>query len=109
MYLYCDCLREQSSSANNNIAKKGTFRQYTEDIGLSENGCVPGLHCDESKWTIDICLGSAFEGGPLEFSVDSVYVCIQKRQKRTAKIDEFAMINIFNGVRNLNSVFVCYY
>eukprot|EP00483_Globobulimina_turgida_P010122 UN10141 len=50
--------------------RDGTFRHYAKNVGLSDNGCVSGLHCDESKWTVDICLGGNFNGGALQFFAD---------------------------------------
>eukprot|EP01084_Bolivina_argentea_P236198 397223_1 len=58
-------LKERGNKIEND--NKGTFIHYVENIGLLDNGCVSGLHCDESKWTIDICLGGDFKGGSLIF------------------------------------------
>ena len=45
------------------------FRHYVPNIGQLDTGRVSLKHCDESKWTVDICLGGDFEGGSLEFCV----------------------------------------
>ncbi len=60
-------LKETSDGIGSN---EGTFRHYAKNVGLTDNGCVSGLHCDESKWTVDICLGGNFKGGSLQFCVD---------------------------------------
>merc|ERR1711978_377718 len=45
------------------------FRHHVPNIGQLDTGCVSGKHYDESKWTVDICLGGDFENGSLDFSV----------------------------------------
>merc|ERR1712176_43135 len=46
------------------------FRHHVPHIGQLDTGCVSGKHCDESKWTVDICLGGDFENGSLDFYID---------------------------------------
>ena len=58
-------LQERSKVDNNKLY---TFRNYAKNIDQLDNGLVAGKHCDESKWTVDICLGGDFKNGSLEFS-----------------------------------------
>eukprot|EP01083_Nonionella_stella_P086910 241630_1 len=45
------------------------FRHYVPNIGLLETGCVSGKHRDDSRWTVDICLGGDFTNGALQFDM----------------------------------------
>ena len=56
-----------------------------------------------------MCLFKFIIGYVNDQSVEGFNKLEMRRQKRTAMIDEITMINIFNGDRNLNSVFVCDY
>merc|ERR1712218_108954 len=64
-------LREISDK-DHDKTKLHAFQHHVPNIGQLDTGCVSGKHCDDSKWTVDICLGGEFENGALEFSVDSV-------------------------------------
>eukprot|EP01083_Nonionella_stella_P023457 64908_1 len=61
-------LRERSD-ANMDKNELHTFRHYVPNIGQLDTGCVSGKHCDDSTWTIDICLGGDFVDGALEFDM----------------------------------------
>ena len=65
-----------------------------------------GLYSGDSIVSMELETGAP---GNMDTNWRQVALGIQKRQKRTAIIPEFTMINIFNGDRNLNSVFVCDY
>lgn len=57
---------ENMENGNNELC---AFRHYVPNIGQLDTGCVSGQHCDDSKWTVDICLGGDFSDGALQFYV----------------------------------------
>ena len=60
-------LKEYANNVEEDIVKQGAFQHRVKDVGLTDSGCVAGMHCDDSKWTMDICLGGTFQGGTLDF------------------------------------------
>jgi len=81
-----------------NDEKLHTFRHYVPNIGQLENGRVSGIHCDDSKWTVDICLGGQFTDGALEFHVDVDSMSEKKKNKQSMRVPHrIGSMLIFSG------------
>ena len=55
-------LKEECAENMKNENELYAFRHHVPSIGQLDTGCVSLKHCDESKWTVDICLGGDFDG-----------------------------------------------